>query len=200
MPDGKSLNAIDVHVGERVRMQRLMIHMSQQTLAAGLGLTFQQIQKYEQGTNRIGASRLHQISEILAVPVSFLFEDLPGQNSRAGGQMPKYFVELMLTAQGQRLVAAFAKLTDKDVRSNVVELVESIVRLPRQCTIRAERGQQGLEGAMKNQSEKPVEYKCPKCNGTGFSPVVKQPRQPDRKIYPARCERCGGKGRTTESN
>jgi transcriptional regulator with XRE-family HTH domain len=127
MPNGKSPNAIDAHLGERVRMQRMMIHMSQQTLAAGLGLTFQQIQKYEKGTNRIGASRLYQISEILGVPVSLLFKDLPGQNNRAGTQTPQYFVELMLTAQGQRLVAAFAKLTGKNVRGKVVGLVESLV-------------------------------------------------------------------------
>jgi transcriptional regulator with XRE-family HTH domain len=127
MPNGKSPNAIDAHVGERIRIQRMMIHMSQQKLAAGLGLTFQQIQKYEKGTNRIGASRLYQISEILGAPVSLLFEDLRGQNNRAGTQTPQYFVELMLTAEGQRLVAAFAKLTDKNVRGKVVGLVESLV-------------------------------------------------------------------------
>jgi transcriptional regulator with XRE-family HTH domain len=147
MPDGRSPTAIDVQVGERIRMQRLMIHMSQQTLGERLGLTFQQIQKYEKGTNRIGASRLHQISEILGVPVSSLFEGLPGQNNRASGQMQRYFVELMLTAQGQRLVAAFAKLTDKDVRSNVVGLLESLVQPSspvnhpsRKKPARAERG------------------------------------------------------------
>jgi transcriptional regulator with XRE-family HTH domain len=126
MPDGKSPDIIDAHLGERVRIQRLMIHMSQQTLAAGLGLTFQQIQKYERGTNRISASRLQKISEILGVSVSSLFEGLPGQNNRAG--TPRYFVELMGTVQGQRLVAAFARLTDKDVRSYIVRLVESLVR------------------------------------------------------------------------
>lgn len=120
-------NPIDIHVGERIRMSRLLIHMSQQTLAGRLGLTFQQIQKYEKGSNRIDASRLQEISEILGVPVAFLFEDLPGQNSRASEQtMPKYFVEFMGTAQGQRLVEAFAKLSDKNVRSNLVRLVESI--------------------------------------------------------------------------
>jgi transcriptional regulator with XRE-family HTH domain len=130
MPDGKTPSPVDIHVGERIRMRRIMIHMSQQTLAGRLGLTFQQIQKYEKGTNRIGASRLHEISEILGMPVAFLFEDLPGQKSRASEQMPKYFVEFMGTAQGRRLVDAFTKLSDKDVRSNLVRLVESIAGTP----------------------------------------------------------------------
>ena len=74
----KPPNPVDRHVGSRVRMRRIMLGMSQEKLGEGLGLTFQQIQKYEKGTNRIGASRIHQISEILQVPVSFLFEGSPG--------------------------------------------------------------------------------------------------------------------------
>ena len=76
MPKG-SLNPIDKHVGSRVRMRRLMLDMSQTNLADALGLTFQQVQKYEKGTNRIGASRLQQISQILQVPVPFFFEGAP---------------------------------------------------------------------------------------------------------------------------
>jgi transcriptional regulator with XRE-family HTH domain len=93
MPNGKMPTAIDKHVGERVRMRRIMVNMSQDTLGKKLGLTFQQIQKYEKGTNRISASRLHHISEILGVPVSFMFEDLPGQKSHANeppsAEMPR---------------------------------------------------------------------------------------------------------------
>jgi transcriptional regulator with XRE-family HTH domain len=127
MPNAKTPNAIDQHVGERVRMRRIMIDMSQDTLGKKLGLTFQQIQKYEKGTNRIGASRLHQISEILGVPVSFLFEDLPGQKSRTGEHyLPKYLLEFMGTAEGRRLVEALGRISDKNVRSHVVRLVESI--------------------------------------------------------------------------
>src|SRR5215831_12132756 len=73
----KSLNPVDKHVGGRVRMRRLMLAMSQEKLGDALGLTFQQVQKYEKGTNRIGASRLHQISHILQVPVAFFFEGAP---------------------------------------------------------------------------------------------------------------------------
>ena len=73
----KAPNPIDKHVGSRVRMRRMMLGMSQEKLGNGLGLTFQQVQKYEKGTNRIGASRLQQISQILQVPVSFFFEGAP---------------------------------------------------------------------------------------------------------------------------
>ena len=73
----KSLNPVDKHVGGRVRMRRLMLAMSQEKLGDALGLTFQQVQKYEKGTNRIGAGRLHQISHILQVPVAFFFEGAP---------------------------------------------------------------------------------------------------------------------------
>jgi transcriptional regulator with XRE-family HTH domain len=81
----KSPNPIDKYVGSRVRMRRIMLSMSQEKLGEALGLTFQQVQKYEKGTNRIGASRLQQISDILQVPVSFLFEGGPaGPNAIAG--------------------------------------------------------------------------------------------------------------------
>src|SRR4051794_10059345 len=127
MPDLNLPNAVDVHIGASVRVQRLLADMSQQTLATKLGLTFQQIQKYEKGTNRIGASRLYRIAEILGVPISFMFEGLPGQKDHANGPIPEHLMELMGTALGQRLVAAFAKLPDKDVRSNLLRLIESIV-------------------------------------------------------------------------
>jgi transcriptional regulator with XRE-family HTH domain len=118
---------VDKHVGERVRRRRLMLQMSQQTLARKLTLTFPQVQKYEKGTNRIGASRLHQISEILGVPVSFLFEGLPGPKSRLSRQrLPQYLVEFMQTAQGKRLVEALHRISDKKLRSHIVQLVETI--------------------------------------------------------------------------
>ena len=73
----KAPNPVDKYVGSRVRMRRIMLGMSQEKLGEALGLTFQQVQKYEKGTNRVGASRIQQISEILQVPVSFLFEEDP---------------------------------------------------------------------------------------------------------------------------
>ena len=81
----KAPNPVDRHVGGRVRMRRMMLAMSQEKLGESLGLTFQQVQKYEKGTNRIGASRLQQISQILQVPVSFFFEDAPNVNTRSHG-------------------------------------------------------------------------------------------------------------------
>src|SRR5712692_9636171 len=84
MPRGASMNPIDRHVGNRVRMRRLMLGMSQTTLGDRLGFTFQQVQKYEKGTNRIGASRLQHISEILQVPVSFFFEGSPTLHQQRG--------------------------------------------------------------------------------------------------------------------
>ena len=81
----KAPNPIDRHVGSRVRMRRMMLSMSQEKLGDALGLTFQQVQKYEKGTNRIGASRLQQIAHILQVPVSFFFEGAPHASGHAGG-------------------------------------------------------------------------------------------------------------------
>ena len=80
----KAPNPVDKYVGSRVRMRRIMLGMSQEKLGEALGLTFQQVQKYEKGTNRVGASRIQQISEILQVPVSFLFEGGPGGTIASG--------------------------------------------------------------------------------------------------------------------
>src|SRR6201746_2552328 len=81
----KAPNPTDKHVGARVRMRRMMLSMSQEKLGDALGLTFQQVQKYEKGANRIGASRLQQISQILQVPVSFFFEGAPNMPGHSGG-------------------------------------------------------------------------------------------------------------------
>jgi transcriptional regulator with XRE-family HTH domain len=82
----KSPNPIDKHVGNRVRMRRLMLNMSQTKLGDALGLTFQQVQKYEKGTNRMGASRLQHLSQILQVPVPFFFEGAPTMQQQRNGQ------------------------------------------------------------------------------------------------------------------
>jgi transcriptional regulator with XRE-family HTH domain len=127
MIEARTPGPVDRHVGERIRMRRLMLHMSQEALARKLGLTFQQVQKYEKGTNRVGASRLHQISEILNVPVAFMFEDLPGPKSRPSEEgLPKYLVEFMQTSYGQRLVEALSRISDKDIRNHLGRLIETI--------------------------------------------------------------------------
>ena len=100
----KAPNPVDKYVGSRVRMRRIMLGMSQEKLGEALGLTFQQIQKYEKGTNRVGASRIQQISEILQVPVSFLFEGGPtGIGKRRGfgeGTSPAYVSDFLATSEG----------------------------------------------------------------------------------------------------
>jgi transcriptional regulator with XRE-family HTH domain len=126
----KAPNPVDRHVGSRVRMRRLMLEMSQEKLGEGLGLTFQQIQKYEKGTNRIGASRIQQISEILHVPVSFLFEGAPGGMVNAEGfndaASPAYVSDFLATSEGLALTRAFTRITDAKLRRSIVDMVEQI--------------------------------------------------------------------------
>jgi transcriptional regulator with XRE-family HTH domain len=132
MPRG-ALNPVDKHVGGRVRMRRLMLDMSQTDLANTLGLTFQQVQKYEKGANRIGASRLQHISQILQVPVPFFFEGAPdagrGQSAvQATGDAPSpsYLTDFLATSDGLALVKAFMKIGDRELRRSIVRLVEEI--------------------------------------------------------------------------
>ena len=126
----KAPNPIDKHVGSRVRMRRMMLGMSQEKLGEALGLTFQQIQKYEKGTNRVGASRIQQISEILQVPVSFLFEGGPtsttGGNGFSEGTSPTYVADFLATSEGLALTRAFTRITDTKLRRSIVDLVEQI--------------------------------------------------------------------------
>jgi transcriptional regulator with XRE-family HTH domain len=126
----KTPNPIDRHVGSRVRMRRMMVSMSQEKLGERLGITFQQVQKYEKGTNRIGASRLQQISSILAVPVSFFFEGAPDGEPAAGFAEtgnPAYVSDFLATAEGLALSKAFMKVSDPKVRRRIVDLVEAMV-------------------------------------------------------------------------
>jgi transcriptional regulator with XRE-family HTH domain len=126
----KSPNPTDVHVGRRVRMRRLMLHSSQTALADALGLTFQQVQKYEKGTNRISASRLQQIASFLQVPVAFFFEDvsLSGKKSnemrdeRSLADISKFTA----TADGLSLIKAFMEIDDPKLRRCIVDLVEGL--------------------------------------------------------------------------
>ena len=126
----KAPNPIDKHVGSRVRMRRMMLGMSQEKLGDALGLTFQQIQKYEKGTNRVGASRIQQISEILQVPVSFLFEGGPSGTTSAEsfreGTSPAYVSDFLATSEGLALTRAFTRITDAKLRRSIVEMVEQI--------------------------------------------------------------------------
>lgn len=126
----RSGNPIDVHVGARVRMRRMMLDMSQEKLGDAVGLTFQQIQKYEKGMNRIGASRLQQFSEILQVPVSFFFEGGPsagmGGKQINGAESPEYVRTFLATSDGLALTKSFVQIKDKKLRRHIVDLVERI--------------------------------------------------------------------------
>ena len=124
----KAPNPVDKYVGSRIRMRRIMLGMSQEKLGESLGLTFQQIQKYEKGTNRVGASRLQQISEILQVPVSFLFEGGPGGAIGGLGEAPSpaYVSDFLATSEGLALTRAFTRISDSKLRRSIVDLVEQI--------------------------------------------------------------------------
>ena len=131
MPDGrKSPNPTDKHVGARVRMRRMMLGMSQEKLGDALGLTFQQVQKYEKGSNRIGASRLQHIAQILQVPVSFFFDGGPASEGTRGAAAlasPSYVSDFLATRDGLALAKAFMDIKDKKLRRCIVALVEEIV-------------------------------------------------------------------------
>lgn len=127
----KAPNPIDKHVGSRVRMRRMMLSMSQEKLGDALGLTFQQVQKYEKGTNRIGASRLQQISQILQVPVAFFFEGAPQLANQTGqfseAPSPAYIADFLATSDGLALTKAFMRIKDPKLRRRIVDLVEQII-------------------------------------------------------------------------
>src|SRR6201994_2989962 len=126
----KAPNPIDKHVGSRVRMRRMMLGMSQEKLGDALGLTFQQVQKYEKGTNRIGASRLQQISLILQVPVAFFFEGAPTVQPHTDGMneapSPAYVADFLATSEGLALTKSFLRIKEAKLRRRIVDLVEQI--------------------------------------------------------------------------
>jgi transcriptional regulator with XRE-family HTH domain len=128
----KAPNPIDRYVGSRVRMRRMMLGMGQEKLGDALGLTFQQVQKYEKGTNRMSASRLHQSADILQVPVSFFFEgapNVPGAAPKVPGKAPMadYVTDFLATSDGHRLIKAFMRIESARLRRTIVGLVQEIV-------------------------------------------------------------------------
>ncbi len=129
----KARNPIDAHVGARVRLRRMALGVSQEKLGEWLGLTFQQIQKYEKGANRIGASRLFAISQRLGVPVQYFFEGLSeAQLSEDGRSAPggDGLTDLLSSAEGFQLNAAFSRIEDAETRKKIVELVKTLSAAP----------------------------------------------------------------------
>ncbi|WP_022733743.1 helix-turn-helix domain-containing protein [Thalassospira lucentensis] len=127
-------NPVDIHVGARVRLRRTLLGMSQEKLGEAIGLTFQQVQKYERGANRVGASRLYDLSRVLEVPVSFFFDDMPDEISsksvherREMSESPDPFDnDPMNRRETLELVRAYYRITDPNQRKKVFELVKSM--------------------------------------------------------------------------
>src|ERR1700733_5550896 len=124
----KQANPVDVQVGNRVRIRRMLIGMSQERLGDLLGLTFQQVQKYEKGVNRIGAGRLFEVSRILNVPVDFFYEGVSTMSSLPGASEPESapVMEFVSSGEGLQLSLAFMKIRDAKVRKRVLDLVKSL--------------------------------------------------------------------------
>ena len=122
----KSPNPVDVHVGKRIRMRRMMLNRTQTDLGRTCGITFQQIQKYEKGTNRVSASRLQQFSKLLGVPVSFFFEGLASNGAKEKKAPEDLAQQLLSTRDGIELTKAFITIDDKSVRRSIVAMVEEI--------------------------------------------------------------------------
>jgi transcriptional regulator with XRE-family HTH domain len=130
MANKKQPNPIDTHVGSRVRLRRMMLGMSQEKLGEHLGITFQQIQKYEKGTNRIGASRLQHIATVLQVPVAFFFEDAPSTPNEAPGlaeaRPAHYVTDFLSSSEGIQLNKAFIRIKDAKLRRRIIDLVRAV--------------------------------------------------------------------------
>ncbi|KFB11301.1 helix-turn-helix domain-containing protein [Nitratireductor basaltis] len=126
----KKPNPIDVHVGSRIRLRRNMLGISQEKLGESLGITFQQIQKYEKGTNRVGASRLQAIASILSSPVSFFFEGAPGEDGQPAPGMAEdgasYVTDFLNSSEGIQLNRAYVKISDPKLRRKVLDLVKAL--------------------------------------------------------------------------
>lgn len=128
-PKRKPPSPIDIEVGRRIRAQRRLLGMSQSALAEKLDLTFQQVQKYEKGTNRVGASRLQRVADCLAVPISHFFDNATVGNHAADDEaitIKNDLVNFLSSEEGVELNRAFAKIKDAKTRQRIVGLVKSI--------------------------------------------------------------------------
>ncbi|MEY9785430.1 helix-turn-helix domain-containing protein [Sinorhizobium fredii] len=132
-------NPVDIHVGRRIRMRRVRMDMPQAALADAIGVTFQQVQKYEKGSNRVGASRLQQIADALEVSASYFFDDMPGELKVNGGRdsgakanpHPEV-MEFVSSDEGIALIRAFIRIRDEKVRTRMISLVKALAEEGRQ--------------------------------------------------------------------
>ena len=127
-------NPIDIHVGKRVRLRRTLLGMSQEKLGKAINVTFQQVQKYERGTNRIGSSRLYQLSQVLDIPVSYFFDDLPIEVTarKSPGltdvKVASFRGDPFVKRETLELVRAYYRITDPSVRKRIFELVKAVAK------------------------------------------------------------------------
>ncbi|MFD2234443.1 helix-turn-helix domain-containing protein [Phaeospirillum tilakii] len=137
--DDGSANPVDVHVGSRVRLRRTLLGMSQEKLGEAIGLTFQQVQKYERGANRIGSSRLFDLARILDVPISFFYDDMPDEvkamspvavvrGDQAPAPTPTPDQDVLARRETLELVRAYYRIPDPRVRAQVYSLAKSLAR------------------------------------------------------------------------
>jgi transcriptional regulator with XRE-family HTH domain len=127
----KAPNHVDRHVGSRVRLRRMLLGLTQERLGEALGLTFQQVQKYEKGTNRIGASRLQQISQFLKVEIAYFFEGVSGEKQPGGfaEEGTTYVMDFLNSSEGLQLNRAFARIKDPRVKRRLIALVSALANL-----------------------------------------------------------------------
>ena len=127
-------NPVDIHVGKRVRLRRTLLGMSQEKLGKAINVTFQQVQKYERGTNRIGSSRLYQLSQVLDIPVSYFFDDLPIEITarKSPGltdvKVASFQGDPLVKRETLELVRAYYRITDPSVRKRIFELVKAVAK------------------------------------------------------------------------
>ncbi|WP_245803086.1 helix-turn-helix domain-containing protein [Acuticoccus yangtzensis] len=135
MAPRKQPNPIDIHVGSRLKLRRTMVGMTQEKLGDQLGVTFQQVQKYEKGANRIGASRLQEIARILAVPVAYFFEDAKESHPESERNMdygfaedhsPAFDLPHVPSGEAHALARAFSRIADARIRRRIIDLVETL--------------------------------------------------------------------------
>jgi transcriptional regulator with XRE-family HTH domain len=124
----KSPNLVDVHVGGRIRMRRMILNLSQSDLGKKSGITFQQIQKYEKGANRVSASRLQEFAKMLDVPVSFFFDGLASNGAKRKNAPEDLAQQLLATRDGIELTKAFISIDDKALRHSIVNMVEKAAK------------------------------------------------------------------------
>lgn len=125
--DSRRVNAVDIHVGRRVRTARLTHRMSQTELAVAVGVTFQQIQKYEKGVNRIGTGRLHAIAKVLKMPVTFFFEGIDKNPKEVRDSGMDAITVALSTKEGVRIAGALARISNPELRRRIADVLEAIV-------------------------------------------------------------------------